>query len=160
MSNIVSTKDKVITLRNGLIVDKDLIIQETQRICHYVAQSVVGVYNNEKVFVLIFPNEKLLNQPDFVKSPEEGCFCPRSFSELNMCLSGCTSIVNQKLKDGHSKIHFGMIIKTPLSINDGTLNEDDEPIENTVFQKYENEIQKLLNGEPLKDENFFVMNVV
>ncbi len=160
MRNTVSNKNELITLRNGLVVDKEFIAQESGTICHYVSQTVVGIHNNEIVYVLIFPNQKLLNQPDFVKSPEEGCFCPRSFSELNMCLSGCTSSLNQKMKPEYSKIHHGLIIKTPLSIKDNTLNEDNELVENSVLLKYQVEIQKMLHGEPISDENIFVMNVL
>lgn len=160
MSNTVSNNNEVITLRNGLIVDKEFIAQETGRICHYVSQTVVGIHNNETVFVLIFPNQKLLSQPDFVKSPEEGCFCPRSFTELNMCLSGCTATFNQNLKSGYSKIHHGLIVKKPLSIEDNTLNEDNEPIESNILIKYKKEIQKMLHGEPMNDDNIFVMKAL
>ena len=159
MSNTVSSKN-IITLRNGLIVDKEYINKETGKICHYVAQTVVGVHNSEEVFVLIFPNQKLLYQPDFVRSPEEGCFCPRSFSELNMCLSGCASSLNQNIKQGHSKIHHGLIIKEPLSLSEGTLDEDNEAIESAVLTKYEKEIQALLHEEPNTNPNVFVMNIV
>lgn len=56
-----------------------------ERICACIKK--VNVDSNGKA--VIIPDFKLLSNPDYSLTPLDGCFCPRTASELKKCLSGC-----------------------------------------------------------------------
>jgi len=98
----------VFKLSNGEKInssDLEKLISDT---CHYIKYAVVG--KDEKPVAFIFPKEKLLQNPDYKLTPEEGCFCPRSLEELGKCLTGCLKLVNKKLDPGSAKINTAALI--------------------------------------------------
>lgn len=56
-----------------------------EKICSCIKKVIVD--SNGKA--VIIPDFKLLSNPGYSSTPLEGCFCPRSSSELKKCLRGC-----------------------------------------------------------------------
>ena len=142
-------------LPNGLLVDRELLVNEIKKICHYVHFVVLAVKDEQTLVAMIFPNRSLFTKPDYVKSPEEGCFCPRNLPELGKCLTGCMHSLNHKLLPGYAKVNAAVIVNSELSFNDGTLTADLKPVVNIVTEKYGNHMRNLFGEQlPVKDDVF------
>jgi long-subunit acyl-CoA synthetase (AMP-forming) len=142
-------------LPNGLLVNRELLESEIKKICHYVQHTILVIKDDETLLAMIFPNRSLFTKPDYERSPEEGCFCPRSLPELGKCLSGCLQSLNHKLLSGNAKIDVAVIINTELSVSDGTLTSDLKPVVNIVTEKYGNYMRNLFGEQlPVKEDVF------
>ena len=145
-------------LPDGRIVDIAMLDKDIRAICHYVRQVVFCLKDGERVVAVIFPDEALLEKPDYVKSPEEGCFCPRNLQELGKCLCGCTCTVNATVPAGFARIDKALIIKTYPGPEDDLLTPDGTPSLAGVIKKYDKQLQHMYGkGLPESDE-LFVMN--
>ncbi len=134
-----------------------LIQDEIRNICHYVQHVVVVHTGDEKYSALIFPNQKLLNQPDYKKTPEEGCFCPRDLNEIGKCISGCIGALNKSMELEQAKIVSALLVNAGLSTEDGTLMENMQENETVILERYHAHLQNLSGAnEPLPEEVFYM----
>lgn len=120
--------NRLITLSNGQVISPESIEEQVEKICHYVKFVFVGIDNSGKPFALIFPNQKLYADPDYERTPELGCFCPRNLDEIGRCLSGCLRQV--KFND-HSGLESALIIN--VNLPEGITREE-------VYKLYQNVI--------------------
>ena len=145
-----SFEDRIYKLSTGEKIspaDLEKLIGET---CHYIKYVAVSEDEKENPIALIFPNKKLLEQPDYKLSPEEGCFCPRSITELGRCLSGCLKLVNRQIEDGSSQIKSATIINSEISENNSS----------GIIEKYKLLLRKQ-HGEniPADEEIYIIKNI-
>ncbi len=157
MSAYTSIENKVHKLSNGQLVDTALLEQEIKKICHYVQDVTITVKDEKYLTAIIFPNRKLFSNPDYQKTPEEGCFCPRNLNEIGKCLSGCMNTMNLGLLPGYAKINSAVIINTALSVEDGTLTPALGVIDDNVIRKYKDHLDNLYGGKIQVKEEVFNM---
>jgi hypothetical protein len=150
----VITADKML-LPGGLMVDAQEIRKSLARICHYVQDVLVCTRNGKDPFAVIFPNRKLYGQPDYEKSPEEGCFCPRNLPELGKCLSGCTETMNRQLPEGTAPIAAAVIINEELTRESGTRDANGLPVYAEILDRYRNHFENLFGGNLSVKEDAF-----
>ena len=81
-------------LKNGKLIDWNILESEVKKVCHYVKHVAFFLSDKQEVIAMIFPDRTEMAHPDYSKTPEEGCFCPRNLNELGKCLSGCTGVAN------------------------------------------------------------------
>ncbi len=157
MNRFTAIENKVIKLSNGKLVDTENLEREISRFCHYVQHVVIAQKDEKYTVAIIFPKIGLLTSPDYEKSPEEGCFCPRSLNELGKCLSGCLHTLNLELKSGYSKIDSAVIIKTELSIENKTLSPSSSAIASNVIAKYKAHLNNLYGDKvPVTEEAYSI----
>lgn len=104
--------------------------------CHYVDYVEFTKNSKEQLVALIFPQNKLLSQPDYKKSPEEGCFCPRSLDEVGRCLTGCLGKVNNEIGDKTVKISLAIIVGEKYLSDNGKLTDSAEEKLKDIIEKY------------------------
>ncbi len=160
MGTFKSIEQKVATLPNGTIVDTEQLIKDIKKTCHYVQYVTIGAKDDTDVFAVIFPSRKLFSAPDYEKSPEEGCFCPRHLNELGKCLSGCMQTINNSLQTGYAKINSAVIINSELSMHDGLLTPELEIIPDNAFKKFNTHLNNLFGDNKYVDEEVFNMKLV
>ena len=152
---VTSIDAKIFRLPNGELIETEKLEAEIKRICHYVNYVTLAIKDDKYLIALIFPNKALFSNPDYEKSPEEGCFCPRNLKELGKCLSGCMHTMNVKLLPGFAKINSAVIINTELSTADGTLTPSLSLIPENVINKYRPHLNNLFGDKtPVKEEVF------
>jgi len=151
----IPTESALILLPGGEVVDTNQLEFEIRKICHYVEYVVICLKDGELPVAMIFPNRKLLANPDYEKSPEEGCFCPRNLTELGRCLTGCMNTMNNLLMKGSAKVYSAIIINSPLSVEDGTLTPALKTNAEIILEKYGNHLKNLFGGNfPVSEESF------
>ncbi len=155
MNKFAALNNNLVKLSNGQEVDRVTLEKEIKRICHYVQNVVIALKDEKQVVALIFPNKRLFSNPDYEKSPEEGCFCPRNLKEIGKCLSGCMHTLNLTVKPGFSKIHSAIIINSELSIEEGTLTPAFDVIDEQVIIKYNEHLNNLFGDKLLVKEEVF-----
>jgi long-subunit acyl-CoA synthetase (AMP-forming) len=144
-------------LSNGQLLDTELLKKEIRRVCHYVQHVILVLKDERSVVAVIFPNKELLANPDYEKTPEEGCFCPRNLQEIGKCLSGCMHTLNLTLRPGYAKINSAVIINTELSVEDGTLTPALKAIPENILKKYDNHLRNLFGDKMFVREEAFNM---
>jgi long-subunit acyl-CoA synthetase (AMP-forming) len=149
MSSFVAIEHELTTLSNGKLINASELKSEIGKICHYVQHVVLARKDEKHLTAIIFPKIGLLKSPDYERTPEEGCFCPRNLNELGKCLSGCLQTLNSKLKPGYSKIDAAVIINTELSIEEGTLTSLFVAIGANVVKKYDSHLNDLYGKKAL-----------
>ena len=155
MNAFTSIDERVLTLPNGQLVEAEKLEKEIRRICHYVHHVALAVKDGKYLVAMIFPNKSLFSNPDYEKSPEEGCFCPRNLKELGKCLSGCMHTINVKLLPGYAKINSAVIVNTELSVIDDTLTPAQTIISENVIKKYKAHLKNLFGDNiPVQEEVF------
>lgn len=103
--------------------------------CHYVDYVVFTQNSKEQLVALIFPDKTLLNKPDYQKTPEEGCFCPRNLDEVGRCLTGCLKKANVELITRATPISLAIIVGEKFTQEDGKLTDfGQEKIKNIIEQ--------------------------
>jgi long-subunit acyl-CoA synthetase (AMP-forming) len=145
-------------LPGGKVVDLAMLDTEMRQICHYIGQVIFCLKDGAHVVAVIFPDDDLLKKPDYAKSPEEGCFCPRNVKELGKCPCGCTCTVNSHLPTGYARIEKALIIHTHLAVEDGTMAPNGLPLPEQILKKYQAHLQNLYGRETPVEEEVFVMN--
>jgi long-subunit acyl-CoA synthetase (AMP-forming) len=156
---LITRKDRIFKLSNGEKVVPTDLEKEIELKCHYVAYSIVSGIGKDYPVALIFPNKKLLKNPDYEISPSEGCFCPRDLNELSRCLTGCLHDANCGIKQKFAKIKGAAIIDDELSIDDSTLTPSMKLAPKNVLEKYKAHLNNLYGARVPVDEEVFVIEL-
>lgn len=103
--------------------------------CHYVDYVVFAQNSKEQLVALIFPDKNQLLHPDYQKTPEEGCFCPRNLEEVGKCLTGCLKKANIDLTKQNTPISLAIIVGEKYTAENGKLTDlGVEKIKNIIGQ--------------------------
>lgn len=156
---LISRKDRIFKLTNGEKVIPSEMETLIQSKCHYITFAIIAGGGEEYPVALLFPNKKVLEHPNYEISPDEGCFCPRSLSELKKCLHGCLRDANCGLTQKFSKIKFAMLIDDELSIEKNTLTPSLKVAPNKVIEAYKAHIENLYGGKNEVNEDVYVIRL-
>ena len=119
----------------GKLTSED-VTEVLKNTCHYVDYVEFTKNSKEQLVALIFPDNGLLNHPDYKKSPEEGCFCPRNLDEVGRCLTGCLAKVNNEIDKKTVKISLAIIVGENYLKEQGKLTESGEEKLKGIIEKY------------------------
>lgn len=154
---LISRKDRIFKLSNGEKVVPTDLERIIEKKCHYVQYVIVSGSGQDYPVALIFPNQNMLKSPDYHKSPDEGCFCPRDINEFGKCLQGCLKQSNDELKQKFAKIKKAVVLDSCLSLDDGTLTPSMKMAPKKVLEKYKDYYQDLYGEElPSGDELYII----
>ena len=156
---LITRKDRIFKLSNGEKVVPTDFEKQIEMKCHYVAYSIVSGTGRDYPVALIFPNKKLLKNPDYEVSPSEGCFYPRDLKELSRCLRGCLHDANCGIRQKFTKIKGAVIIDDELSVDDCTLTPSMKMAPNNVLEKYKAHLNNLYGANVPVDEEVFVIEL-
>ncbi|MCO6495769.1 MAG: AMP-binding protein [Bacteroidetes bacterium] len=156
---LISRKDRIFKLSNGEKVIPTDLEKAIELKCHYVQYAVVAGSGEEYPVALIFPNKKLLNQPDYAISPEQGCFCPRNINEMGHCLTGCLQLANQSIGQKFAKIKSAAIIDDELSLDNNMLTPSMKVAPKNVIEKYKTHLQNLYGDNVPTDEEVYIIEL-
>jgi long-subunit acyl-CoA synthetase (AMP-forming) len=156
---LISRKDRIFKLSNGEKVVPSDLERLIELKCHYVQYAIVSGSGREYPIALIFPNKKLLDQPDYQVSPEEGCFCPRNMEEFQKCLLGCLQDANCGIGQKFSKIKSALIINDELSLESKTLTPSMKVAPKNVLEKYQNHLLNLYGDNVPVEEEVYVIEL-
>ncbi len=156
---LITRKDRIFKLSNGEKVVPTDLEKQIEIKCHYVAYSIVSGIGRDYPVALIFPNKKLLKNPDYEISPSEGCFYPRNLTELSRCLRGCLHDANCSIKQKFTKVKGAVIIDNELSVDDSTLTPSMKMAPNKVLEKYKTHLNNLYGSNVPVDEEVFVIEL-
>lgn len=154
---LITRKDRIFKLTNGEKVIPTEMESIIQGKCHYISFAVVTGGGREYPVALLFPNKKMIENPDYEVSPLEGCFCPRNLNELSHCLQGCLNDANCGVKQKFAKIKAAMIIDDELSIDKGTLTPSMKVAPNNVLKAYKAELENIYEGDDTLKEKVYVI---
>lgn len=149
MNDKISFEDRVFKLSTGEKVDPSVLENKIENVCHYVKYVTVEGSGEDQPVALIFPNKKLLDQPDYEITPEGGCFCPRSLNELGKCLTGCLQLVNNQ---SDQKMKSAAIINSDISETSGVSHDE-------LIKKYRTLLQKMHAGNVPSDEEVYIVKL-
>ncbi|MCC7331332.1 MAG: AMP-binding protein [Flavobacteriales bacterium] len=156
---LISRKDRIFKLSNGEKVIPTDLEKAIELKCHYVQYAVVSGSGEEHPVALIFPNKKLLNQPDYEYTPEEGCFCPRNLNELGRCLTGCLHLANESIGQKFAKVKSAAIILDELSLDNNTLTPSMKVAPKNVVERYKNHLLNLFGKNVPVEEEVYVIEL-
>jgi long-subunit acyl-CoA synthetase (AMP-forming) len=156
---LVSRKDRIFKLSNGEKVVPTDLEKVIQLKCHYVQHVIISGSGEDHPVALIFPNNKMLKNPDYQISPEEGCFCPRSLNELGKCLQGCLHDANCDINQKFSKIKSAAIINSELSLDDRTLTPSMKVAPKNVLEKYKDHLINMYGEDVPTEEEVYVVEL-
>lgn len=156
---LISRKDRIFKLSNGEKVVPTDLEKVIELKCHYVQHVIISGSGEDHPVALIFPNQKMLENPNYQLSPEEGCFCPRNLNELGKCLQGCLHDANGDIKQKFSKIKSAAIINTELSLDDNTLTPSMKVAPKNVLAKYKNHLINMYGENVPTEEEVYVVHL-
>jgi long-subunit acyl-CoA synthetase (AMP-forming) len=156
---LISRKDRIFKLSNGEKVVPTDLEKVIELKCHYVQHVIISGSGEDHPVALIFPNQKMLEQPDYQLSPEDGCFCPRNLNELGKCLQGCLHDANGDIKQKFSKIKSAAIINTELSLDDNTLTPSMKVAPKNVLEKYKKHLINMYGENVPTEEEVYVVHL-
>ena len=156
---LISRKDRIFKLSNGEKVIPTDLEKAIELRCHYVQYAVVSGSGEEHPVALIFPNKRLLENPDYTLTPEEGCFCPRSLSELGKCLTGCMHMANNNIGQKFAKVKSAAIIMDELSLDNNTLTPSMKMAPKNVVEKYKAHLMNLYGDKVPVEEEVYVIEL-
>ena len=156
---LISRKDRIFKLSNGEKVVPTDLEKAIELKCHYVQYAVVSGNGEEHPVALIFPNKRLLENPDYTLTPEDGCFCPRSLNELGKCLTGCLEMANKSIGQKFAKIKAAAVIMDELSLETQTLTPSMKMAPKNVVEKYKAHLRNLYGGQVPVDEEVYVIEL-
>ncbi|MBK7407918.1 MAG: AMP-binding protein [Saprospirales bacterium] len=156
---LITRKDRIFKLSNGEKVIPTDLEKQIEFKCHYVQYAIVAGSGEEYPAALIFPNKKLLTNPDYELTPGEGCFCPKSLDELGMCLTGCLHIANQCIGQKFAKIKSATIIWDELSLDDRTLTPSMKVAPKNVVEKYKSHLKNMYGDHIPVEEEVYVIRL-
>lgn len=156
---LISRKDRIFKLSNGEKVIPTDLERAIEMKCHYVQYAVVSGNGEEHPVALIFPNKKLLENPDYELSPEEGCFCPRSLNELGKCLTGCMHMANNQIGQKFAKVKKATIILDELSLENNTLTPSLKMAPKNVVEKYRSHLLNMYGANVPVGEEIYVIEL-
>ena len=156
---LIARKDRIFKLSNG----EKVVPTDLERIielkCHYVQHVIVTGSGADYPVALIFPNQKMIEKPDYEISPEEGCFCPRNLNELGKCLRGCLDDSNKNIKQKFSKIKSAAIINSELNLDDRTLTPSMKVAPKNVLEKYKSHLLNMYGENVPTEEEVYVVEL-
>ncbi len=154
---LISRKDRIFKLSNGEKVIPTEMEALIQHKCHYISYALVEGSGREYPVALLFPNKRLIENPDYELSPLDGCFCPRTLDELGKCLQGCLNDANCGINQKFSKIKSAIIIDDELSIENNTLTPSMKMAPKNVLGIYKAHLENLYGeGNPVDEEVFVI----
>jgi long-subunit acyl-CoA synthetase (AMP-forming) len=156
---LISRKDRIFKLSNGEKVVPTDLEKVIELKCHYVQHVLISGSGEDHPVALIFPNKGMLENPDYQKSPDEGCFCPRDLNELGKCLQGCLHDANCDIKQKFSKIKSAAIIDSELSLEDNTLTPSMKVAPKKVLEKYKAHLKNMYGGNVPAEEEVYVVEL-
>lgn len=156
---LISRKDRIFKLSNGEKVIPTDLEKQIELKCHYVQYAIVSGSGEEHPVALIFPNKKLLENPDYELTPEEGCFCPRSLNELGRCLTGCLEIANKNIGQKFAKVKSAAVILDELSLDNKTLTPSMKVAPKNVVEKYKSHLLNLYGENVPVDEEVYIIEL-
>lgn len=156
---LISRKDRIFKLSNGEKVIPTDLEKQIELKCHYVQYAIVSGSGEEHPVALIFPNKKLLENPDYELTPEEGCFCPRSLNELGRCLTGCLEIANKNIGQKFAKVKSAAVIMDELSLDNKTLTPSMKVAPKNVVEKYKSHLLNLYGENVPVDEEVYIIEL-
>jgi hypothetical protein len=140
----------VVELTSGDPADIFDIEKRILYICRYVKYAVIKKAEHGQTIALNFPNKKLFDHPDYVRSSEEGCFSPRSIKKIGKCLAGCLEDLNQSFRESSLKIYAAVIINHDLPA-DGSFSREQE------LEKYNLLLEEISSGYSSSDKEIYFM---
>ena len=156
---LITRKDRIFKLSNGEKVVPSDLEKLIELKCHYISFAMVVGSGEEYPVALLFPNKKLLEQPDYTISPEEGCFCPRSLNELERCLRGCLHDANCGIGQKFAMIKSAMIIDDELSLEKGTLTSSMKVAPKNVVSTYRAHLENLYGANNPVDNEVYIIRL-
>jgi len=156
---LISRKDRIFKLSNGEKVVPTDLEKVIELKCHYVQHVIISGSGEDHPVALIFPNQKMLEKPDYQTSPLEWCFCPRSLNELGRCLQGCLQDANCDIKQKFSKIKSAAIINSQLSLDDNTLTPSMKVAPKNVLEKYKEHLRNMYGDDVPTEEEVYVVEL-
>ncbi len=156
---LVSRKDRIFKLSNGEKVIPTDLEKAIELKCHYVQYAVVAGSGEEHPVALIFPNTKLLQNPDYQLTPDEGCFCPRNLNELGRCLRGCLAMANNSIGQKFAKVKSAAVILDELSVENRTLTPSLKMAPKNVIEKYRAHLLNLYGENVPVEEEVYVIEL-
>jgi len=156
---LISRKDRIFKLSNGEKVIPTDLEKQIELKCHYVSYAIVTGSGEEYPVALIFPNKKLLENPDYSIAPIEGCFCPRTVNEMGRCLTGCLHKANQKIGQKFAKVQSAAIIDSELSLEENTLTPSMKVAPKNVLKKYKEHLENLYGDDVPVEEEVYVIKL-
>jgi len=108
---------------------------------------------------LIFPNNKMIKDPDYHISEVEGCFYPKSLNEFGHCLHGCLQAANRDIKQKFSKIKLAAVIDSELSLEDRTLTPSMKVAPRNVLEKYKNHLANMYGEKVPTEEEVYIVEL-
>jgi len=156
---LISRKDRIFKLSNGEKVVPTDLEQAIETKCHYVSYAIVSGSGEQHPVALIFPNKKLLKNPDYEISPRDGCFCPRNLNELGRCLNGCLHDANSTIGQKFAKVKSAAIIDDHLTLDNNTLTPSMKVAPKNVVDKYKGHLQNLYGDDVPVEEEVYVIEL-
>lgn len=156
---LVSRKDRIFKLSNGEKVIPSDLEKLIEMKCHYVSFAMVVGGGEDYPVALLFPNKKLLDHPDYAKTIEEGCFCPRNMEELGKCLHGCLHDANCGIGQKFSKIKSAMIIDDELSLEKNTITPSMKVAPKNVVNAYKAHLENLYGADNELEEDVYIIRL-
>lgn len=156
---LISRKDRIFKLSNGEKVIPTDLEKAIELKCHYVQYAVVAGSGENYPVALVFPNKKLLQNPDYTLSPEEGCFCPRNITEMGHCLTGCLQKANEAIGQKFAKIKSAVIIDEELSLDNNMLTPSMKVAPKNVIDKYKAHLRSLYGDDVPLDEEVYIIEL-
>lgn len=154
---ILGRMDRVFKLSNGEKVHATELENTLQQFCHYISFTVVEGAGQSFPVALLFPNKNLLDHPNYLRTPMDDCFCPRSLQELSKCLRGCMNDANSEIQTKFSKVKYALLVDDELSIENGTLTPSMKVSAKKVVNKYKDSLQKIFREKkPREDEVYLI----
>lgn len=156
---LISRKDRIFKLSNGEKVIPTDLEKAIELKCHYVQYAVVSGSGEEHPVALIFPNQKLFENPDYELSPEGGCFCPRNLNELGRCLVGCLHQANESIGQKFAKVKSAAVILDELSLDNNTLTPSMKVAPKNVVEKYKAHLLNMYGDQVPVDEEVYIVEL-
>jgi long-subunit acyl-CoA synthetase (AMP-forming) len=156
---LISRKDRIFKLSNGEKVVPTDLEKAIEMKCHYVSYAIVTGSGQEHPVALIFPNKKLLENPDYEITPHDGCFCPRNLNELGRCLSGCLHDANCAIGQKFAKVKSAVVIDGQLSLDDNTLTPSMKVAPRNVVEMYKDHLLNLYGDNVPVDEEVYMIKL-
>lgn len=156
---LVSRKDRIFKLSNGEKVIPTDLEKLIEGKCHYISFAMVVGSGQEYPVALLFPNKKLLEKPDYLIAPEDGCFCPRNLSELKKCLHGCLHDANCGIGQKFARIKAAMLIDDELSLENGTLTSSMKAASAGILNVYRANLEFMYDDDAMQYDDVYLIRL-
>lgn len=153
MSHNQLLTERMIRLSDGATFGKDELELKIEHQCHYVEYALVSTGKENIKIAIILPNTHQLEHPDYRKTIEEGCLCPKNLTELSHCLSSCIKTVNNNIQNKNDAVKIAAIIDQQMI----SKNEDGSINENKILEDCRTFLKEALKDKSAKHEHIYIM---